>query len=164
MASKTEDPDLRKLKAFLKVELGDNVIAYRFGDLSDLCKSVVRRLEKVIINEVSRFESLPDLGLETKAHRAFARGTAAITSKVADGSSRPSLTTLGTTTPVHLCSMESLAQVSRRLWRRLPPWPWLLREQPSPFADSSVLQPGRRTALLCSEVSARRSPIAMEAQ
>jgi hypothetical protein len=68
-----EPPELTELKGFLRAQLGENVVEYNAGDIGSLCKDVVASLSKVILDEVSRFESRTVLELEVEAHDEFAR-------------------------------------------------------------------------------------------
>jgi WD40 repeat protein len=68
----TESDELTRLKGYLRAQLGDGVLEYRAGDIDKLCNQVRTSLEKVMLGEISRFESLPALEQEKEAHQTFA--------------------------------------------------------------------------------------------
>lgn len=67
------DSDIRKLKKYLKGQLGDNVFFFAAGNVDELCKRAHEKIEKVILNEVKRFKSRSALDLEIEAQHAFAQ-------------------------------------------------------------------------------------------
>src|ERR1019366_9775030 len=71
-ATENQDPNLGNLKETLKQQLGENVFSFEAGDYDELCRRVRESLERVILNEVARFESRPALDLEIDAQNAFA--------------------------------------------------------------------------------------------
>ena len=68
-----EASELTELKSFLRAQLGENAVEYKPGDIERLCRDVSVRLSRVILEEISRFESRTALELEVEAHDAFAR-------------------------------------------------------------------------------------------
>jgi hypothetical protein len=71
--TEAEDVDLQKLKEDLKGLLLENVFSFEAGVHDELCRLVKEKLQKVILDEVKRFESRPGLDLEIEAHDAFAK-------------------------------------------------------------------------------------------
>ena len=71
--SANEPAELTELKNFLRAQLGGNAVEYNAGDITGLCDDVRASLSKVILEEVSRFESRTALELELEAHHVFAR-------------------------------------------------------------------------------------------
>lgn len=67
------DQRLRDFDRFLCDELDENVFRFVRGDLGELCKHVRTNLTKVILSQISAFESRSELDLEVKAHNDFAR-------------------------------------------------------------------------------------------
>jgi len=73
MTSAANEPsELWELKNFLRQQLGANILEHNAGDIRKLCVDVNTTLEKIILNEVSRFEARPALDLEIEAHDNFA--------------------------------------------------------------------------------------------
>src|ERR1019366_688833 len=71
-ATEGKDTDLENLKEELKQQLGDNAFSFDAGGYDELCRRVRKNLERVILNEVARFESRPVLDLEIDAQNTFA--------------------------------------------------------------------------------------------
>ncbi len=71
-----EDPELRDLKQYLRDQLRDNVFEFQAGDIAKLCKDAAAGMERIILSQVSSFESRPALELEIEAHDAFAQDRA----------------------------------------------------------------------------------------